>query len=185
MKKKSGHFFWVVVSFFALICTFSGTYSYFNVEQVTGKDGGGSGSFIAQKTIPYYPEHKITFIIDSSLNNYGTSGKFNFSFNEIEKTSGTAYKVNGKYTFVTKYKESSEKTFGFGFEITGDKFVHNIRNINIPTWDTAGKSVDYKYSTEHFNNLADGGSKGSPSLTVAQDSEGNVIVTIRMVEKNC
>lgn len=135
-------------------------------------------------------EHKITFIIDSKLNNYSGDNLFMLSnFPGIAVSSGMATKVNGKYTFSTTYEEVGKTKCGFSFKINKDKFVNNIRNIKIPTWaevpaEGTTTTVDYSYDIEHFNNLSDGGVEGNPSLTVSQDSEGNVTIIIRMIEKN-
>ncbi|MDY2730262.1 MAG: hypothetical protein SOV35_09425, partial [Clostridium sp.] len=139
------------------------------------------------KVYDYEPpeEHKITFIIDSDLNTYSEESKFDLSnFPGIAVTTGIATKIDGKYTFSTTYEETNYTKFGFDFKVDGNRFVHNIRNIIIPTWDEGESTVDYSYSSQYFNNLSAGGIKGNPSLTVSQDKEGNVTVTARMVEKN-
>lgn len=133
-------------------------------------------------------EHNITFIIDSNLNNYSGENLFDLSnFPGIAVSSGIATKVDGKYTFSTTYEEVGNTKCGFGFKINGDKFINNIRNIKIPTWDevpTEGTTTtNYSYDTEHFNNLSDGGVVGNPPLTVSQDSQGNVTIIIRIIEK--
>ncbi|NLK24281.1 MAG: hypothetical protein GX309_09990, partial [Clostridiales bacterium] len=127
----------------------------------------------------------ITFIIDSDLNNYSGENKFYLSnFPGIAVTTGIATKIDGKYTFSTTYEETNYTTFGFDFKVNGNRFVNNIRNIKIPTWDEGASTVNYSYSSQYFNTLSDGGIKGNPSLTVSQDEEGNVTVTARIVEKN-
>ena len=139
------------------------------------------------KVYDYEPpeEHKITFIIDSVLNNYSGENKFYLSnFPGIAVTTGIATKIDGKYTFSTTYEETDDKTFGFDFKVNGNRFVNNIRNIKIPTWDEGASTVNYSYSSQYFNTLSDGGIQGDPPLTVSQDEEGNVTVTARMVEKN-
>lgn len=139
------------------------------------------------KVYDYEPpeEHKITFIIDSVLNNYSDINIFDLSnFPGIAVTTGTATKIDRKYTFSTTYEETDDKKFGFGFKVNGNRFVNNIRNITIPTWDEGASTVNYSYSSQYFNNLSDGGTQGDPPLTVSQDKEGNVTVIVRMVEKN-
>lgn len=172
---------------FVISITASGVYSYFTYEQNYTLDS-------ANVSIEYAPIHNITFIIDSKLNDYtGEENIFLLStFPNIAVTSGKATKVGEKYTFSTTYKEGTETEFGVGFKINGNRFVQNIRHIRIPTWkdlDTNGEypvnyPVDYTYNDIQFNKLADGGDKGNPSLTVDEDSSGNVTVTIRMVEKD-
>lgn len=134
-------------------------------------------------------EHNISFIIDSSFNKYVTStiGKFYLTFDGIEQSSGDAYNDNGRYRFDTKYEESNAKEFHGSFTLKNGKGIVNFKNIYIPTWkdvESGDYSKSYEYSNEHFNNIKDGGSQGSPSLKITEDkATGDVYVYIYIVEE--